>query len=231
MSSGIFPFKHSIVSIISKLFPIAYPTGSSIFVIIHTVSLFANFPMFFIILDNSIASFSFCIKAPLPHVTSNTILFAPAAIFLLIMLDAISDILSTQLIVSRSAYIFLSAGAKLAVWPIRLMPTFCTFSINSSVFISVLYPGIDSSLSTVPPVKPKPLPDIFATGTPSDAIIGINTNVILSPTPPVLCLSITVLEIFDKSRISPECAISNVKFVVSSLFNPLIYIAIISAAA
>ena len=112
-----------------------------------------------------------------------------------------------------------------------LIPMFFTFSINSSIFISVLYPGIDSSLSTVPPVNPKPLPDIFATGTPSDAIIGINTNVILSPTPPVLCLSITVLEILDKSNISPEWAISNVKFVVSSLFNPFIYIAIIKAAA
>ena len=67
----------------------------------------------------------------------------------------------------------------------------------------VEYPGIDSSLSIVPPVKPSPLPDIFATGRPSDATIGIRINVILSPTPPVECLSITIPN-SDKSNTSPE---------------------------
>ena len=35
-------------------------------------------------------------------------------------------------VTSRKAYNFLSAGAKFAVWPITLIPTFFTFSINSS---------------------------------------------------------------------------------------------------
>ena len=71
------------------------------------------------------------------------------------------------------------------------------------MLISVLYPGIASNLSFVPPVKPSPLPDIFATFTPSDATTGIRINVILSPIPPVLCLS-TTSPIFDKSNTSPE---------------------------
>ena len=56
-----------------------------------------------------------------------------------------------------------------------LIPTFSTFCINSFISTFVLYPGIDSNLSIVPPVCPRPLPDIFATGIPSDAIIGSKT--------------------------------------------------------
>ena len=170
-------------------------------------------------------------KAPLPTVTSNTIFCAPAAIFLLIILDAISGILSTQLIVSLNAYIFLSAGAKFPVCPIKLIPISFTFFINSGISTCVLYPGIDSSLSIVPPVKPSPLPDIFATGIPSDAIIGVKISVILSPTPPVLCLSTTISFKIDRSKISPDFAISNVKSVVSLIVIPFKNIAIISAAA
>ena len=73
--------------------------------------------MFFIILLSSSAfSLSF-INAPFPHVTSSTNLFAPAAIFLLIILDAISGTLSTVPVTSRNAYSFLSAGAKFPVCP------------------------------------------------------------------------------------------------------------------
>ena len=94
-----------------------------------------------------------------------------------------------------------------------------------------MYPGIDSNLSTVPPVNPNPLPDIFATGTPQEATNGSNINDTLSPTPPVECLSTIVLLIFDKSNISPEFAIAIAKFVVSSSFIPCIKIAIIKADA
>ncbi len=37
------------------------------------------------------------------------------------------------------------------------------------------------------------------------------TSVVLSPTPPVLCLSTLIPLIADKSTISPECAIAIVK--------------------
>ena len=98
-----FPFRASIASITSKVFPIECPIGSFIFVNMHTVSLFANFPILIIILASSSAFSIVFIKAPLPTVTSNTILLAPDAIFLLIILDAINGILSTHAIVSLSA--------------------------------------------------------------------------------------------------------------------------------
>ena len=95
----------------------------------------------------------------------------------------------------------------------------------------VSYPGIDSILSTVPPVKPSPLPDILATGTPIAATIGNSTIDTLSPTPPVLCLSTTASPNSDKSKTSPEFAILNVKSYNSKSVIPFIKIAMISAAA
>ena len=50
-------------------------------------------------------------------------------------------------------------------------------------------PGIASSLSSVPPVCPRPRPDIIGTGTPHAAASGARISDVLSPTPPVLCLS------------------------------------------
>jgi len=125
----------------------------------------------------------------------------------------------------------LSAGAKFIVCPIILIPIFWTFKIKSLISTFVLYPGIDSILSTVPPVNPRPLPDIFATGIPNDAISGNNIIETLSPTPPVLCLSTIFSPNEDKSNISPEWAIAKLKFVISCSFIPFIYIAITSAAA
>ena len=77
-------------------------------------------------------------NAPFPTVTSITILLAPLAIFLLIILDAINGIFSTQEMASLNAYIFLSAGAKFIVCPIILIPTFFTSSIKSFILILVL---------------------------------------------------------------------------------------------
>ena len=77
-------------------------------------------------------------------------------------------------------------------------------------------------MSAVPPVKPSPLPDIFATGIPSDAIIGIRIIVILSPTPPLECLSTMQSDISLKSNVSPELAIASVRFLVSSSVIPFI---------
>ena len=67
--------------------------------------------------------------------------------------------------------------------------------------------GIDSSLSIVPPVCPRPLPLILATLTLQDATIGATIKVVLSPTPPVECLSTTLSPSGDKSKISPDEAI------------------------
>jgi len=68
------------------------------------------------LLKLSASTLSF-INAPFPHVTSSTSLFAPLAIFLLIILDAINGILSVHAITSLKAYNFLSAGARFSVCP------------------------------------------------------------------------------------------------------------------
>ena len=137
-SSGISPFKNFIASITSKLLPTAFPNGSFIFVKTHTVSLLANFPISIISFANSSACLIFFINAPLPTVTSKIIFSAPLAIFLLIILDAINGILSTQEILSLNAYNFLSAGAKFNVCEIILIPMFSTFFINLLISIFVL---------------------------------------------------------------------------------------------
>ncbi len=53
----------------------------------------------------------------------------------------------------------------------------------------VFVPGTLSSLSMVPPVCPSPRPDILAIFSPQAATMGAMTSVVLSPTPPVECLS------------------------------------------
>ena len=76
---------------------------------------------------------------------------------------------------------------------------------------SILNPGIDSNLSFVPPVWPRPRPDIFATGTSNAATNGASTKVVVSPTPPVECLSTLMPLIEDRSTVSPEYIIALVK--------------------
>ncbi len=77
-----------------------------------------------------------------------------------------------------------------------------------------------SNLSTVPPVCPRPRPLIFATGTPHAATIGATTSVVLSPTPPVECLSATGRPSDARSSVSPERAIASVSAVRSSGARP-----------
>ena len=72
-------------------------------------------------------------------------------------------------------------------------------------------PEIDSNLSSVPPVCPNPRPLIFATGTPIEATRGPKIREVLSPTPPVECLSTLMPSIADKSTTSPLLTIACVK--------------------
>ena len=81
---------------------------------------------------------------------------------------------------------------------------------------STQQPGIDSSLSSVPPVCPSPRPDIFATVPPHAATSGATTSVVVSPTPPVLCLSSFTPGRSERSTTSPECIIAIVSSAVSS---------------
>ncbi len=92
-------------------------------------------------------------------------------------------------------------------------------------------PGIDSHLSIVPPEIPRPRPDIFTTGTPQAATIGPTTSVVLSPTPPVECLSTAPGAHFSRSSCSPEPAIALVSSTVSRIVIPRHRTAIAQAAS
>jgi hypothetical protein len=92
-------------------------------------------------------------------------------------------------------------------------------------------PGIDSSLSSVPPVCPRPRPDIIGTTTPQAATIGAMTMDDLSPTPPVLCLSTLTPAMSDRSTLTPDPTMASVRAEVSSAVIPRRRMAISSAAA
>ena len=89
---------------------------------------------------------------------------------------------------------------------------------------------MDSSLSSVPPVCPSARPVIMGTVTPHAAAIGATIMEVLSPTPPVLCLSIFCALIDERSRPLPESRISRVNASVSSIVMPFKYTAISHAA-
>ena len=127
-------------------------------------------------------------NAPSPHLTSRSSAVLPSASFLLMIEAEMRGTLSTVPVTSRKAYSALSAGTSDAVCPMMLVPTVRSASLNSSTDRPTRNPGIDSSLSSVPPVCPSPRPDIFGTMTPQDAASGASAIDTLSPTPPVLCL-------------------------------------------
>jgi hypothetical protein len=77
-------------------------------------------------------------------------------------------------------------------------------------------PGIDSSLSSVPPVCPSARPDIIGTTTPHAAASGARISDVLSPTPPVLCLSTFTPGMCERSMRTPERTIASVRIAVSS---------------
>jgi hypothetical protein len=108
--------------------------------------------------------------------------------------------------------------------------------VASAAFISsserfTRKPGIASSLSSVPPVWPRPRPDIMGTGTPHAAASGARIKEVLSPTPPVLCLSTLTPGMSRRSTRTPECTIASVSNAVSSAVIPRSRIAISSADA
>ena len=95
------------------------------------------------------------------------------------------------------------------------MPMRLTLSKKVSSLMAVEKPGKLSSLSMVPPVCPRPRPDILAIFTPAAATIGQSTRLVLSPTPPVECLSAFTPRIELRSSVSPECIMAIVMARVS----------------
>jgi hypothetical protein len=96
----------------------------------------------------------------------------------------------------------------------------------------VRYPGIESSLSSVPPVCPRPRPEIIGTMPPQAATTGASTRLTLSPTPPLECLSrIGPGKPLRQSSTVPERVIASVSAMVSSWDMPSRKKAIAIAAA
>ena len=81
-------------------------------------------------------------------------------------------------------------------------------------------PGIDSSLSIVPPVWPRPRPLILATAAPQAETSGASTSVVLSPTPPLECLSQAMPSMLLRSIVSPLRIIASHKDKVSGIVMP-----------
>ena len=126
---------------------------------------------------------------------------APAAIFLLMMDEAISGMDGTVPVTSRRAYNFPSAGARSPLWPESTIPIFETWSKNSCLGQVNPIPGdgfqfIEGATAEIP----DPRPDIFATFRPQAATRGSTTRVVLSPTPPVECLSTALPMIGVRSK-------------------------------
>ena len=108
-------------------------------------------------------------------------------------------------------------------------PTDSSCANISSLDSAARHPGIDSSLSSVPPVWPSPRPDSCGTATPHAATSGARGSVILSPTPPVECLSAVGRDRLLKSIRSPDAIIAAVQREISRRSMPLSRIAIASA--
>ena len=169
---------------------------------------------------SAVASGSRFMKAPLPTLTSSTRPSIPSASFFDMIEAAMRGIDSTVAVRSRSAYSLRSAGAMRSVCPTRQAPTEDTSSRNLSTGRWMRKPGIDSSLSRVPPVWPSPRPLTMGTLTPQAATSGASASEVLSPTPPVECLSIFGPGMSERSSTSPEWSMAPVRACSSGSLMP-----------
>ena len=81
----------------------------------------------------------------------------------------------------------------------------------------------------MPPVWPRPRPESCGTAAPHAATNGASGKVILSPTPPVECLSTVGRSNIDQFIFSPLAIMASVQREISRLFIPFNKIAISSA--
>ncbi len=102
-SSGPRPFKASSDSAISRLFPTARPSGCSMSEMRPRVGRPAFSPMATMAWHRRRASRSSLMKAPLPVLTSSTMPSVSRASFLLMIEEAMSGMLATVAVASRSA--------------------------------------------------------------------------------------------------------------------------------
>ena len=161
-----------------------------------------------------------CMKAARPNFTSSTRASNDSESFLERMDAVISGIDGTVPVTSRSAYMRRSAGTIVADCAPMATPRRCTWSMISVSDNPVRKPGIDSSLSSVPPVMPRPRPEIIGTRKPRQASKGASGKDTLSPTPPVECLSTSGLRSLGNFSFVPESRMASVSARVSRGSNP-----------
>ena len=152
-SRGPPPERTSTDSATSRAFPTLRPRGRDMSVSSATVRTPASAPRSTIVCASSRA-------------ISRSFMNVPSAIFLLMIELAMSGMQSTVLVMSRRAYSFLSAGASPAPAAQMTAPTSSRICIIRSLLRSACQPGMASSLSSVPPVWPRPRPESCGTATP-----------------------------------------------------------------
>src|SRR5450759_4619604 len=124
-----------------------------------------------------------------------------------------------------------SAGTMRSLWLTTATPMRSSCRTNSPCGSCTRKPGIDSSLSTVPPVCPSPRPDILPKTAPLVAACGASTSVTLSPTPPLECLSSTGRRTTRRSSVLPLSTMARASSTVSASLKPLSTIAMSNALA
>ena len=170
-------------------------------------------------------------NAPRPTLTSRTSASAPSAIFLLMIDDAISGTLSIVPVTSRSAYSFLSAGARSAVCPTKHAAQLCRAPPGTRP--SACRSGTRESTRACRWCRRSaraPGPELLGTSAPQAATMGTTMSDILSPTPPVLCLPTFTPGSDDRSTRRPDRTMASVSHAVSSGSSPRNTMAISSAA-
>ena len=227
-SAGPPPASTSTDSRTSSALPTVSPSGVDMSVSNAMVVSPASVPRSTMVRASSRARDSSLMKAPAPVLTSSTNAPVPSAIFLLMMEEAIRGMQSTVAVVSRRAYSFLSAGARPEPAAQMTPPTSRRIVNISSLERLARQPGMDSILSSVPPVCPRPRPESCGTRTPKAATSGTRGSVILSPTPPVECLSAVAPSDVKSSR-SPDSIMARVQRSISGRPIPLRKIAIARA--
>ena len=107
-----------------------------------------------------------------------------------------------------------------SVWPMMTQPTDDRMLRNEDSSSPTSKPGIDSSLSSVPPEWPSARPEIIGTFSPASRRERRDDERRLVADAPVLCLSTFVPGTSSRSRIVPLRSMISVRARVSSRVMP-----------
>ena len=149
-------------------------------------------------------------NAPAPHLTSNTRACAPSANFFDMMLAVMSGIDSTVPVTSRSAYIVRSAGTIVSLCRSWRSPPRRRAARSAPPKVHAV--AADGLELVQRPARVAQRPAAHHRDpTPQAAATGARTREILSPTPPVECLSTSGPGTPERSSTSPDAIIARVR--------------------